>query len=215
MSFTKFERMCLMFAMVAVCAIPALANRVPVRQTSDNGLGKNQDTWKLMGRTIQRTLTANGKAVKVTREVVCAGTQDQVDGSCVSQFDGSGDYIFIYQLRSTSLSVNVNIGRLPGFVKLDGDGNNGTYGVNICDDNPDPDLTNDQELCTTDLNDPNYNAISAITFKANKTSVTFFVPAFPTFSAGRNAEEGQGLTFYIVLHSKTPVPIPDPSIGIN
>jgi hypothetical protein len=213
MSFTKFERMCLMVAMVAVCAIPALANRVPVRQTSDNGLGTNQATWKLMGRTIQTTLTANGKAVKVTREVVCAGTQDQLDGSCVSQADGSGDYVFIYQLQSTSLNVNVNIGKLPGFVKLDGDDNSGTYGVNICDDNPDH--PNDQELCTTDPNDPNYQAISGITFKAMKTSVTFLVPAFPNFAAGNTVEEGQGLTFYIVLHTKTPVPIPYPSIGIN
>ncbi len=212
MSFAQFERMCLMLAMVAVCAIPALG-RIPVRQTSDNGLAGDVNTWKLMGRTIQTTLAANGKSVKVTREVVCAGSQDRVDGSCVSQVDGSGDYIFIYQLQSTSANVNVNIGKLPGFTKVDGDDNNGTYGVNICDDNPDH--PNDQELCTTDPNDPNFGAISGITCTAKKTSVTFFVPAFPTFAAGSKTEEGQGLTFYVVLHTKTPVPIPYPSIGIN
>ena len=194
----------LLMAGILASAMSAYA-RVPIRQTSDNGTGADASVWRLMERTIPAKLTANGKAVTVTREVVCAQNGDLDGGACAS-----GTYIFIYQLQSTSTNVKINIGKLlPSFKKVDGD-HVATYGINICDDS-----LNDQELCTTDPNDPNFNLISGITFTGKKTAATFLVPSFPNFPAGSNAEEGQGLTVYIKMTVNPNVPIPYPSIGIN
>jgi hypothetical protein len=195
--------------MMLLIAIPAFA-RVNIRQSSDNGQGNSPDAWALLGRTVVIPLAANGKAVKATRQIICPN-QDRVAGSCLSQnLDGSGDYLFVFQIQSTSTNVNINIGKLQGFVKIDGDHSAGTYGVMLCNDN------NDQELCTTDPNDPNLNNISGVTFKVkNKTSVTFTVPSFHTFPAGTTPEEGQGTTFYIQTHQNTALPIAYPSLGIN
>jgi hypothetical protein len=192
-------------------ALPSFA-RIPVRQSSDNGTGGNSDQWALLGRSVVIPLSANGKSVKATRQIICPN-QDRASGACLDQNgDGGGDYIFLFQIQSTSTNVSVNIGKLQGFVKTDGDGV-GTYGVMICDD-----TLNTQELCTTDPNDPNFNNISAITFKVNSknnSSVSFFVPSFPSFLPGSTPEEGQGLTFFIKVHLKTALPLITPSLGIN
>jgi len=185
------------------CAVSAYA-RIPIRQTSDNGAGNDAVHWRLMERTIPAKLTANGKSVTVTREVVCPIDGDLDAGAC-----DSGTYIFIYQLQSTSTNVKVNIGKLPSFTKVDGD-HVATYGVVICDDD-----LNNQELCTTDPNDPNFDLISGITFTAKKKAVTFLVPSFSNFPAGSDPEEGQGLTLYIKVTVNPNVPIPFPSLGIN
>jgi len=185
-------------------ALPAFG-RLPVRQTSDNGTAGNEDFWALLGRTTLVGLSANGKSVKATRQIICPN-QDRVNGSC-----DSGDYIFLFQIQSTSTNVSVNVGKLQGFTRVDGDG--GTYGVMICDDS-----LNDQELCTSDPNDPNFDNISGITFTVNSknnSSVSFVVPSFHSFPAGSTPQEGQGLTFFIKTHQNNALPIAYPSLGIK
>jgi hypothetical protein len=204
--FKSFGKGCVLLAIVTLVALPAFA-RIPVRQTSDNGASSGVNEWTLLGRSVQIPLKANGKSVKATRQIICPN-QDRENGGCTS-----GDYLYIFQLQSTSSNVNVNIGKLRGFVKTEGDGSAGTYGVMICDDS-----LNDKQLCTTDPDDPDFAKISGITFvvKTKKaTSVTFVVPSFPSFPAGSTPEEGQGLTFYIKTHQDAPLPLPYPSLGIN
>ena len=208
-TFQIFRSKYILAAMMLLIALPAFA-RVNIRQSSDNGTGSNADFWGLLGRTVVIPLAANGKSVKATRQIICPN-QNRVDGSCQNA-DGSGDYLFLFQIQSTSANVNINIGKLQGFVKKDGDGGSGTYGIMLCD----PDGLNDQELCTTDPNDPNLNNISNITFQVkNKSAVTFTVPSFHTFPAGTTAEEGQGTTFYVQTHQNSALPIAYPSLGIN
>src|SRR5262249_52744392 len=122
----------LLIAMLALLAVPAFA-RIPVRQTSDNGVGNFPDGWALLGRTVIMPLAANGKQVKYTRQIICPN-QDRTAGGCAS-----GTYMFIFQIQSTSSNVSINIGKLQGFTKSDT--NPITYGVMLCNDN------NDQELC--------------------------------------------------------------------
>jgi hypothetical protein len=199
-----FRSKYVLLAMMTLIALPSFA-RINVRPTSDNGASNGSDSWTLLGRSVVIPLSANGKSVKATRQIICPN-QDQLNGSCTS-----GDYVFLFQIQSTSANVNVNIGKLQGFVKVDGD-DSGTYGVMLCSD------FNDQELCTTNPNDPNLTHISAITFttKGKKiTAVTFTVPSFFNFPAGSTPQEGQGLTFYIQIHLNTALPLIYPTLGIN
>ncbi len=193
-------------ALIALFSLPAFG-RIGVRQSSDNGTGGNIDFWALLGRTVQIPLSANGKKVMATRQIICPN-QNRQAGSCING-DGSADYLFLFQIQSTSANVSVNIGKLQGFVKVDGDG--GSYGVMICDD-----TGNTLELCTTDPNDPGYSKISGITFKVTtKQSVSFVVPSFPVFPAGSTPEEGQGLTLFVKTHQNVALPIAYPTLGIN
>lgn len=206
-----FRSKYMLIAVMTLFAVPTFA-RVPVRPTSDNGAGSDVDNWMLLGKSIVINLGANGKTVKATREIVCANPQTRLNGACVNA-DGSGDYLHVFQIQSTSTNVSVVIGKLVGFVKKDGDGSLGTYGVNICDDD-----LNDQELCTQDPNDPNFANISGISFVVNTkkaTSVSFVVPSFPNFPAGTTPQEGQGLTFYIKTHQNAAFPISYPTLGIK
>lgn len=188
-------------AVMLLIAIPTFA-RVNIRQSSDNGAGNSPDGWALLGRTVVIPLAANGKSVKATRQIICPDQDRTAGGFCLG-----GNYLFVFQIQSTSANVNINIGKLQGFVK---DDTLKTYGVMICNDG------NDQELCTTDPNDPNFDNISNITFKVkSKTSVTFTVPSFFNFPAGSTSEEGQGTTFYIQTHQNTALPLAYPSLGIN
>lgn len=205
MTFVKARANCLLIVLIALLSLPAFA--IGVRQSSDNGTGDSIDLWGLLGRTVQIPLSANGKKVMASRQIICPN-QNRQNGSCVND-NGSADYLFLFQIQSTSTNVSVNIGKLQGFVKVDGDG--GSYGVMICDD-----ALNAKELCTTDPNDPGFSKISGITFKVkSKTSVSFVVPSFPSFPAGSTPEEGQGVTFFIVTHQSAPLPIAYPSLGIN
>ncbi len=199
MSFVKVVGICVLLAVVTA-SIPAFA-RLPVRQSSENGQSGSEDNWTLLGRSVPMTLTAGGKVVKMTRQIICPG-QDRSDGGCAS-----GNYMFLFQLQSTSTSVPINIGKLQGFTPVGGDGS-ATYGVMICDD-----TFNDLELCTEDPGDNNYSLLSGITWKTGKTTVSFTVPSFPSFPAGEQPEEGQGLTFFVVTHQTSPLPIAYPSIG--
>jgi hypothetical protein len=200
MTFAKARANCLLIVLIALLSLPAFA--IGVRQSSDNGTGDSLDSWGLLGRT------ANGKKVMASRQIICPN-QNRQNGSCAND-DGSGaDYLFLFQIQSTSTNVSVNIGKLQGFVKVDGNG--GSYGVMICDD-----ALNAKELCTTDPNDPGFSKLSGITFKVkSKTSVSFVVPSFPSFPAGSTPEEGQGVTFFIVTHQSAALPIAYPSLGIN
>lgn len=204
-TFQIFRSKYTLVAMMLLIAIPTFA-RVNIRQSSDNGAGSSPDGWALLGRTVLIPLAANGKSVKATRQIICPDQDRTAGGFCLG-----GNYLFVFQIQSTSANVNINIGKLQGFVKLDGNGSAGTYGVMICDDS-----INTQELCTTDPNDPNFNNVANITFKVkNKTSVTFTVPSFFNFPAGSTPEEGQGTTFYVQTHQNTALPLAYPSLGIN
>jgi hypothetical protein len=211
MTYSQFFSKRLLMTLALTLSLPAFA-RVPIRQSSDNGASNGVDQWTLLGRGTPITLTANGKKAIVTRQVICP-TQVHVDGSCTGINGGTtGDYLWLFQVQSTSANVSVNIGKLQGFVKQDGDHASGTYGVMFCDDN------NDQELCTTDPNDPGFTQISNITFKVNSkngSSVSFVIPTFPSFGPGSTPQEGQGLTFYVQTHQNNALPLAYPSIGIN
>jgi hypothetical protein len=203
MNLSKFLWMCLV-SVVAFGSLSAYA--IPVRQSSENGTGDNVDFWTVLGRTVQIPLTANGKTVKMTRQVICP-QQDRSDGGC-----SSGNYLFLFQFQSTSANVSVNIGQLQKgiFTEVGGNGT-GTYGVMICDD-----ANNDQELCTEDPNDPGYQLLSGITFKLKgATAVQFTIPSFPALPAGVDPAEGQGVTLFIVTQQSTPLPISFPSVGIQ
>ncbi len=199
MSWSKVMWIFLVVAIVALGHLSAFA--IPVRQSSGNGQSSGVENWMLLGQTGPVTLTANGDKIKVTREVICP-QQDQSDGYC-----SSGNYMFLFQIQSTSTNVPINIGKLSGFTEVGGNGT-GTYGVMVCDD-----ANNDAELCTEDPGDPTYANIPNITFKVkSKTAVTFTVPSFPAFPAG-NSAEGQGLTLFIVTQQSSASPIAYPTIG--
>lgn len=191
-----------MSLLVAVVTLTATASAIPIRQSSDNGQSGDEDFWTLIGRTVPFTLSANGISVKMTRQIICP-QQDRQDGGCAS-----GQYMFLFQIQSSSTNIPIKISRLQGFTQ--GGGNNPyNYGVMICDD-----ANNDLELCTEDPNDPNYQNLAGITFKQNsKTSVTFTVPSVYNFPQGSQPEEGQGLTFFIVTQQNAALPIAYPAIG--
>jgi hypothetical protein len=204
MNFLRMARICLLVAGVAA-SVPAFA-RIPIRQSSDNGASSGVDSWTLLGRSIPITLSAGGKVVTMTRQILCPN-QDRLNGGC-----SSGTYMFLYQLQSSSTNVPINIGKLVGFTANSQD-DTGTYGVMICDDG-----INDLQLCTEDPNDPQFTKLPATTFKVNgkkATSVVFTISSFPSFPAGSQPEEGQGLTLYIVTQQSptAPLPLPYPSIG--
>ena len=202
MSLSKVAWMCVLVGVVVFGDLSASA--LPVRQSSDNGQTADSDSWTLLGRSVTIALTANGKKVLVTRQIICP-QQDRLDGSCAS-----GNYVFLFQLQSISANVSVNIGKLQGFTAVAGNGT-GTYGAMICDD-----TNNSGELCTEDPNDPNFQLLAGITFTVkSKTAVSFLVPSFPSFPAGIDPAEGQGLTLFIVTQQKAALPIAYPSIGIQ
>src|SRR5207248_298910 len=152
-------------------------------------------------------LTGNAKAAFMTREVVCPSgdvenalsdpTKVSLSGSCES-----GLYMNLFQLQSTSTDVTVSITNLIGF-----DPTNATnYGVMICDSS-----TNTIEMCTK----ATAAHIPTMTIVTSKTYVKFTVPnTFPSYPAG-TANQGQGLTFYVITQQPTPLPTTLPRIGIH
>jgi hypothetical protein len=196
MSVSKSLWMCLLVTVIVLGNLTASA--IPVRQSSANGQGSDVDQWTVLGRTVVIPLSAGGKKVTMTRQIICSSDGDRSDGGCAS-----GSYIYLFQLQSSSANVTVNIGKLAK-----GSFSGNFFGVNICDD-----ADNNQELCTED---PGETGLSGISFAVkSKTSVSFTVQgAFPSFPAG-NAAEGQGLTFFIQTQQTSSLPIILPSIGIQ
>jgi hypothetical protein len=143
----------------------------------------------------------------MTREIICLSQDVEnarpsptltLSGSC-----DTGDYMYLFQFQSTSANVGVSIGKLSGFDF----GNVSNFGVMICNS-----PTNTIEMCT---NDPTGTHIPNFTAAASKTAVTFTVPGtFPTYPAG-TAEQGQGLTFFVITKQSASLPISLPTVGIR
>lgn len=210
MSLSKVAGMLLLVLGVAFGSRSAYA----VRLSSANGQGSAVDTWMVFGRSVAIPLTADGKKVTMTREIICAGDPDQdevSEGGCTS-----GIYVYLFQFQSTSTDVLVNIGDLEK-----GSFTSSSGGANVCDDadNGDgPPNGNDMELCTeypTGYSD-NFPLLSGITFTVkSKTAAQFCIPSFPDFEAGVNAAEGQGVTLYVQTQQSAEFPIAYPTVGIS
>lgn len=196
-------------ALLVLCTTLTASAALPVRGSSGNGEDSNAANWLLLGRSQAVKLSANGKSVMMTREIVCLN-QDVEDsfvsftpalaGSC-----DSGVYMHLFQLQSTSVNVFVQIGKLVNFVA--NTGSNPNIGVMLCD----PTLNNTVEMCTN----ANSSSIPNITYTSSKTAVTFSVSnTFPSYPAG-TAQEGTGLTFFVITNQAAPLPLQWPTIGIH
>src|ERR1700674_415663 len=199
---TKFARL----ALTVLCAA-TMASAGTIRGSSGNGEDGGAPNWLLLGRSKSITLTANGKKAAMTREIICLN-QDVEDafpsptltlsGSC-----DTGDYMYLFQFQSTATNLGVAIGKLSGFDPT----NVNNFGVMICDS-----PNNTIEMCT---NDPTGTHIPNFAAIAGKTSVTFTVPGtFPTYPAG-TAQQGQGLTSFVITKQAAPLPISLPTVGIR
>jgi len=198
------------FALIVLTVLCAatMASAGTIRGSSDNGEDSNAPNWLMLGRSKSTTLTANGKVATMTREIICLNQDDEnafpsptltSSGSC-----DTGDYMYLFQFQSTSANVGVAIGKLVGF---NNPANPANYGVMICDS-----PNNTIEMCT---NDPTGANIPSFSANPTKTSVLFTVPGtFPTYSAG-TAQQGQGLTFFVITKQAAPLPIALPSVGIR
>lgn len=195
-------------ALCVLAALPALANTIPVRGTSRNGDDSIAPFWNLMGPTSLLTLTKGTDKVMVKYQVVCP-TQDvssvvdptntQNAGTCAG-----GQYLYIFQLRSTATNITVLLSGLMGFTP---DANDPNYGVMLCDP------TNDLQMCTTATQDQ----LPAITFTTSGTgngTASFFIPSFPNFKAGKN-HQGQGLTIFVLTTLNQPRPVTIPRIALK
>jgi hypothetical protein len=197
------------FALVALTVLYAAtmaSAAVTIRGSSGNGEDGNAPNWLLLGRSKSIPLAANGKTATMTREIICLNQDVEnarpsptltLSGSC-----DSGFYMYLFQFQSTSANVGVSIGKLSGFVPT----NANNFGVMRCDS-----PTNTIEMCTND----DGTHIPNITAVASKTTVTFTVPnTFPTYPAG-TAQQGQGLTFFVITQQAAPLPISLPTVGIR
>jgi hypothetical protein len=204
-----WNRIASKFALIVLTVFCAatMASAGTIRGSSDNGEDSNAPNWLLLGRSQSISLVANGKKATVTREIICLSQDDEnafpsptltLSGSC-----DTGDYMYLFQFRSTSANVGVAIGKLSGFTST----NVANYGVMICDS-----PNNTIEMCT---NDPTGANIPSFTTTTTKTSVLFTVPGtFPSYPAG-TAQQGQGLTFFVITKQTAPLPIGLPSVGIR
>ena len=200
---TKFA----LVVLAVLCAAAMASAAATIRGSSGNGEDGGAPNWLLLGRSKSIPLAANGKTATMTREIICLNQDDEnafpsptltLSGSC-----DSGVYMYLFQFQSTSANIGVAIGKLVGFVPT----NVNNFGVMICDS-----PTNTIEMCT---NDPTGTHIPNITVVAAKTSVTFTVPnTFPTYPAG-TAQQGQGLTFFVITQQSAPLPIGLPSVVIR
>ena len=192
-------------ALTVLCAA-TIASAGTIRGSSGNGEDSNAPNWLLLGRSQSIPLAANGKKATMTREIICLNQDVEnsrpsptltLSGSC-----DTGDYMYLFQFQSTSANVGVSIGKLAGFAF----GNVINFGVMRCDS-----PTNTIEMCTNDdgTHIPNF------TTSTTKTAVTFTVPGtFPTYPAG-TAEQGQGLTFFVITKQSASLPISLPTVGIR
>jgi hypothetical protein len=184
-------------ALIVLCATTMLF-AVTIRGSSGNGEDSGAPHWLLLGRSKNLSLHGNGKAATMRREIVCPNQDVEnaqptpvltLSGSC-----DSGASMLVYQLQSTAANLAVTFKSLAGF-----DGTNANnFGVMICDS-----PNNTIELCT---NAPASN-IPNISTTTTKSSVTFTVPGtFPTYPAG-TAQQGQGLTFFVIIQQTPPLPL--------
>lgn len=202
------------FALIALAVFctATVASAGTIRGVSNDGEDSNAPNWLLLGRSKSIPLAVTGKKATMTREIVCVSQDVEnafpsptltLSGSC-----GQGDYMHVFQFQSISANLGVSIGKLVGFDPT----NANNFGVLICDS-----PNNTIAMCT---NDPTGTHIPNFTAVAGKTSVTFTVPGtFPTYAAG-TAEQGQGLTFFVITQqgspsSPIPLPIGLPSVGIR
>jgi len=200
---TKFA----LIVLTLLCAATIASATVIIRGSSGNGEDSSAPNWLLLGPSRDKSLAANGKKATMRREIICLSQDVEnafptptltLSGSC-----DTGDYMYLFQLQSTSANVRVTIGQLSGFDPS----NANNFGVMICDS-----TTNTIEMCT---NDPTGTNIPNITASTTKTSVTFTVPnTFPTYPAG-TPQQGQGLTFFVITKQATPLPIALPKVGIR
>jgi|GraSoiStandDraft_57_1057295.scaffolds.fasta_scaffold534106_1 hypothetical protein len=199
----------LVFVAALLVALPALAT-TPVRPPSRNGENSNAQDWVLFGPTEIVTLTRGTTKVQYKQQVVCPNQQvtNAIDplntnesGACED-----GAYLFIFQLRSTSTNVHVQLSGLLGFTP---DANEPTYGVILCDPSP---SQNTLELCTTATQDQ----LPAITFSTNtgNTTATFGIPNVPNFVKGTN-HQGYGVTIFVMTQQIHPHPISLPKISLQ
>jgi hypothetical protein len=203
------NRIAAKFALIAsaILCTATVASAGTIRGVSADGVDSNAPNWLLLGRSKSIPLAANGKKATMTREIVCLSQDVEnafpsptltLSGSC-----DQGDYMYVFQFQSTSANVGVSIGKLVGFDPT----NVNNFGVMICDS-----PNNTIEMCT---NDPTGTHIPSFTTSTTKTSVTFTVPGtFPTYPAG-TAQQGQGLTFFVITKQAAPLPIALPSVGIR
>jgi hypothetical protein len=218
MKISKVVRIYLLVAAASIGGLPAHAASVPYRKSSDNGQGTQGAqavAWSLLGRTAPVTLKANGKAITMSRQVVCISNTEGADLASAPGACSEGTYIFLYQIHSGSPGVTVELSGLEegSFTKHDAD-DSATYGVLICDDSTG--TGNVLELCTEDSEGPPYPNLDKITFEVKSTtSVSFTIASFPSFPAGVNPAEGQGWTLFIETQQTSPLPISFPIVSVH
>jgi hypothetical protein len=203
-----------LIALVVLCVSTAAFAKLPTRRSSQNGEDINAAHWNLLSVSQPLTLSAKGKKVTITRQIICVNqdvenAQSTPDVSLTGTCEG-GLYLHVFQLKSTSgQPVTVNIRQLTGFVADDGvEDGTPNYGVLTCD-SPD----NTLELCTNDTNPDDIPDI-AFSVAKNKTRATYVIPNFPDCPAGVG-NQGQGLTLFILVQQASPLPIQIPTIGIQ
>jgi hypothetical protein len=190
------------FLFCALSAVPSFASGPPVRGSSNNGVDSDAFNWNLMGPTaaIPRhngTITLQTQIVCTNQSVAAAvtgNTDTTTAGTCLD-----GNYTFLFQIQTTATSLTATLSNLVGFTA---DANLPTYGLAVCDNDPNnPAASNTLQLCTqvSGLD------ISGITATPNKkgAKVVFTIPAIPAFPAGVG-KQGQGLTFVIVEQQTGP-----------
>ena len=186
------------------------AGTLPIKRPSDYGTNPTAPYWNLLAPTAPIILRTGVKSVTVTRQIVCA-SYDLANAEYPSDTASSGacedgDYIFLFQLQSSSPNVVFTVGDLIGFTA-----DESNYGVAICDNN-DPITGNTLSLCTTGTE--SQLPIMAFSYNSSAHEAYFLIHNFPPFPAGVD-REGQGLTLYIRTQQTTPVPIGLPTISIH
>jgi hypothetical protein len=194
-------------ALTALYAATTASAQVHVRGSSENGEDSNAPHWMLMGLSQNAKLSNSGKTATMRHETICL-TQDVEDSQpspVLAKSGGcdTGDYMYLSQFQSNANNLSVNIGHLKGFNPAD----TTTFGVMICDS-----PTNTIELCTN----ATASQIPNITATTTSNSVTFTVPnAFPNYPSG-TAQQGRGLTFYVITSQQaSPLPLGLPTVGIH
>jgi hypothetical protein len=193
--------------LLIIAVLSGASAQVTKRPASGNGTNDNAPNWLLVGRSQPLAFTTSTKAATIRREIICINQDvenamptptDALSGSC-----HTGDYMYLFQVKSASQNLNVVVTNLAGF----GSTNVDNYGVMICDGNG-----NTFELCT---NDPTETHIPNITTTTTTNSVTFAVPGtFPSYPTG-TAQQAQGLTFFVITQQKVALAINLPNVSIK